>query len=221
MVKALLFGSIGVLAETSDLQRRAFNAAFTEAGLDWSWTMEDYRDLLKSPGGLQRIQEYANARGDDVDAEKIYESKVRHFGTLVTPGTLNPRKGVTSLIAEAKRADIKLGFVTSTGRVQVDLIFQGLLGSVPRGSFDYIGHKGRVENTKPAPDIFLDAIQALDVKSEDALAIEDTPESAKSAVAARIPTMAFPGEAARDREFPPGMTVLSELDVCILKLEMS
>tara|TARA_B110000503_G_scaffold47893_1_gene77939 strand:+ start:1294 stop:1407 length:114 start_codon:yes stop_codon:yes gene_type:complete len=34
-VKAVFFGSIGTLVETSDLQRRAFNQAFAEAGLDW------------------------------------------------------------------------------------------------------------------------------------------------------------------------------------------
>ena len=33
-MKAILFGSIGTLIETSDLQREAFNEAFKEAGLD-------------------------------------------------------------------------------------------------------------------------------------------------------------------------------------------
>lgn len=32
--KAILFGSIGTLIETSDLQRESFNEAFKEAGLD-------------------------------------------------------------------------------------------------------------------------------------------------------------------------------------------
>ena len=35
--KAVLFGSIGTLAETSDLQRDAFNEAFKISGLDWFW----------------------------------------------------------------------------------------------------------------------------------------------------------------------------------------
>jgi len=40
--KAILFGSIGTLIETSDLQRESFNEAFKEAGLDWYWDQEDY-----------------------------------------------------------------------------------------------------------------------------------------------------------------------------------
>ena len=35
--KAILFGSIGTLAETSDLQRNAFNEAFKISGLNWFW----------------------------------------------------------------------------------------------------------------------------------------------------------------------------------------
>ena len=44
--KSLLFGSIGTIIETSELQRESFNEAFKEAGLDWYWDQEDYRLLL-------------------------------------------------------------------------------------------------------------------------------------------------------------------------------
>ena len=38
-MKALLLGSIGVLAETSELQRRAYNTAFVAHGVDWNGTL--------------------------------------------------------------------------------------------------------------------------------------------------------------------------------------
>ena len=41
-MKALLFGSIGVIAETSELQRQAYNMAFAEHGLDWYWNVANY-----------------------------------------------------------------------------------------------------------------------------------------------------------------------------------
>ena len=49
--KAVLFGSIGTLAETSDLQRDAFNEAFKISGLDWFWDEDIYRKLLSKSGG--------------------------------------------------------------------------------------------------------------------------------------------------------------------------
>ncbi|MEC7496587.1 MAG: haloacid dehalogenase, partial [Pseudomonadota bacterium] len=36
-MRALIFGSIGVLVETSELQRQAYNAAFAAHRLDWHW----------------------------------------------------------------------------------------------------------------------------------------------------------------------------------------
>ena len=43
--KALLFGSIGTLIESSDIQRNSFNEAFKEAGLDWYWDEQDYKTV--------------------------------------------------------------------------------------------------------------------------------------------------------------------------------
>ena len=60
-LKAVIFGAIGTIAETSDLQRQAFNAAFAEAGLDWHWDSNTYHELLKVNGGQNRIRAYRDA----------------------------------------------------------------------------------------------------------------------------------------------------------------
>ena len=54
--KALLFGSIGTLIESSNIQRNSFNEAFKEAGLDWYWDEQDYKILLKKSGGTKRVE---------------------------------------------------------------------------------------------------------------------------------------------------------------------
>lgn len=63
MIKALLFGSIGVLAETSEIQRQAYNQALTEAGLGWQWDAATYRDLLTTVGGKNRLSLLGRATG--------------------------------------------------------------------------------------------------------------------------------------------------------------
>ncbi|MFN6978658.1 MAG: haloacid dehalogenase, partial [Gemmobacter sp.] len=78
-MRAIMFGSIGVLAETSDMQRLGFNDAFREAGLDWSWSPQDYRAMLRQSGGQDRIARYAAARGVSVDAPALHAAKTRHF----------------------------------------------------------------------------------------------------------------------------------------------
>ena len=58
-MKAVLFGSIGVLAETSELQRRAYNTAFARHDLDWHWNIATYCRLLATAGGKRRIRTLA------------------------------------------------------------------------------------------------------------------------------------------------------------------
>ena len=38
-MKSILFGSIGSVVESSEIQRKAFNAAFKEFGLEWYWNI--------------------------------------------------------------------------------------------------------------------------------------------------------------------------------------
>ncbi len=53
-MSAVLFGSIGTLAETSEIQRGAFNQAFRANGLDWHWERDEYVALLERSGGRDR-----------------------------------------------------------------------------------------------------------------------------------------------------------------------
>ena len=51
---AVLFGSIGSIVESSDIQRRAYNQALREAGLNWEWDRDTYAELL-TQAGVERI----------------------------------------------------------------------------------------------------------------------------------------------------------------------
>mgnify|MGYP007000143996 len=56
--RALLFGSIGSIIETSEIQRKSFNEAFKQYGLDWNWNKREYLSLLSKSGGKDRILRY-------------------------------------------------------------------------------------------------------------------------------------------------------------------
>ena len=106
--KAILFGSIGTLIETSDLQRESFNEAFKEAGLDWYWDQEDYRLLLKQSGGTKRIEDFAEKNNTTVLAQQIRERKTHIFNQKLLTEQLMPREGVIDVIEYAKNNQIKL-----------------------------------------------------------------------------------------------------------------
>ncbi len=76
MLKALIFDVDGTLAETEEVHRRAFNAAFDEFGLGWDWDEALYRDLLRVAGGKERILHFI-ARIDNEPAQCRVLARIR------------------------------------------------------------------------------------------------------------------------------------------------
>jgi len=197
---ALLLGSIGVLTDTFELQRCAFNAAFATHDLDWGWSPEIYADLSRVIGGRARIQHYADSLDQEVDATAIYDSKIDAFGKALEDGA-RLRRGIADLIAEARRCEIKIALVSTEDKRQVGLILRALGRDLDPSVFDYIGDGSKAARPKPETAIYRDALRALNVEAKDALAIEDTPEGAASAIDAGIDTFAYPISAMQDRTF--------------------
>jgi len=203
----LLFGSIGTLVETSDLQRQAFNQAFKEAGLDWEWDVETYKTLLAKSGGQQRIADYADVKVAAVDAAQLHARKTEIFDQNMINDGVKLRPGVADVIKGAQQAGFRLGFVTTTSRANIDAIFAGLNGAITQADFDFIGDAEMVENSKPAPDIYNLAVQTLDVDPQACVVIEDTAVSMRAAVAAGLRGIAFPGAYADADAFDNGSQI--------------
>ena len=95
--KALLFGSIGTLVETSEIQRKSFNEAFKKKGLNWYWTKEEYIKLLNKSGGSDRIKEYAKKKNTKVNAKQLRDLKTKLFNNYLKKSYLKLRPGVKTV----------------------------------------------------------------------------------------------------------------------------
>ncbi len=216
--KALLFGSIGTLIESSNIQRNSFNQAFKEAGLDWYWDEQDYKILLKKSGGTKRVEDFAEKNNVNINAEKIRNRKTEIFSSFISQNKQELRKSVDKIIKFTKKNNIKLGFATSTTINNVDAVFESLIGQISKNNFDFIGNKSMVRNEKPNPDIYTVAIKSLNLLPGECLAIEDTEESSKSAVNAGIKCIGFPGNYHLDDNFNMCLKKMSILDETIFSL---
>lgn len=210
-VNALLLGSIGVIAETSDMQRVAFNAAFAEAGLDWEWTADEYQALLKKSGGEKRITEYALARHQTVDAAALHKAKEAQYERILADVGLRLRPGVRDLMDEAANRAIPVAWVTDTSEAQMRSVLDNLGGSLHADEFHFIGSTVHVENRKPAPDIYDAALTYLRVAASEAIAVEDTGICAEAALNAGIRTYGYPNEYAELGDFADEVIILDEI----------
>lgn len=191
-MSAILFGSISTLVDSSELQRRAFNTAFAQHGLDWSWDQDEYAELLTGSGGQDRVAAYAQQRGDDVDAAAVHATKSQVFRSLLADEPPTPRPGVVETIRAAREAGHQVGFVTTTSAENVAAVLQ--VPGLSADDFDVVVDTDDVDHPKPAPEAYRHALAALGSDPSDAVAIEDNVGGVDAARAAEVTVLAFPNE---------------------------
>jgi HAD superfamily hydrolase (TIGR01509 family) len=212
-VTALLFGSISSVADTSELQRAAFNAAFAEHGLDWHWDRDDYRARLGKAGGETRIADEAAVRGEDVDAAAVHATKSRIFREKLRSDAPGPRPGVLDLLHAARSHGWRTGFVTTTSRENVTALLDALGSSLRPDDFDVVVTSDEVGSPKPDPAAYAHALSTLGEDAGSAVAVEDNPDGVRAAAAAGVPCIAFPNENTAADEFPGAARRVDRLTV--------
>jgi HAD superfamily hydrolase (TIGR01509 family) len=209
---AILFGSIGTIADTSELQRQAFNQAFKAHGLDWCWNREEYLAMLEKSGGQKRIAEYANLVGQTVDAEAIHRSKSEFFQKSLAESRVQPRFGVVETIQEAKSKGLKVALVTTTSQENVSLLIEALRPTIQATDFDLITNDSSVKRSKPDKAAYTFALEKLGEKPNDCIAIEDNLDGVEAAIAAGLACIAFPGENTAHHDFEKAEYRVDRLD---------
>ncbi len=189
---AILFGSISTLADTSEIQRDAFNRAFAEHGLDWTWDQEEYAGLLGSNGGRDRVAAYAADRGETVDADAVHATKSRIYQETLRSTDVAPRAGVVETFQAAKDQGLQVGLVTTTSADNLAALGDALAGKVDFAGFDVVVDQSKVSNRKPDAEAYSFALAQLGADASDAVAIEDNLGGVESARAAGVPVVAFP-----------------------------
>ena len=192
-MKAILFGSIGTLVETSEIQRKSYNLAFEKVGVDWYWNTATYCNLLSEPGGLKRIRKFANNTLSEDKIKSIHFYKEKFFTELI-PGTLYLRPTVIDVIRYAKNNSLKLGFISTTSESNINVIKSAIIDELDFSVFDLITSNKNVEKPKPDPEIYQYALDTLNLAEDEAIVIEDTVVNQNCALKAGVKCILFPGE---------------------------
>ncbi|MDC3037268.1 HAD-IA family hydrolase [Candidatus Pelagibacter sp.] len=216
--KALLFGSIGTIVETSEIQRKSFNKAFKNVGLNWNWTKKEYKDLLNKSGGGNRILEYAKRKKTTVNSDHIRKVKTKIFNNYLKNIKLKLRPGVKKIIKLSKEKKIKLALVSTTSTNNINSIFFSLRENLNKKDFSFIGNSKLVKNPKPYPEIYKFVLKKLKLKAKECIAIEDSQESLNSANRAKIKCLIFPGNFHRTKKFDGALKRINFLNKNIFNL---
>jgi len=221
-VNALVFDCDGVLADTERYGHLpSFNQTFREFGLPLEWSEEEYGRKLLIGGGKERMAseltpDFVRANGlpSDPDAlaaevAKWHKRKTQLYTEMVAAGKLPPRPGVRRMISDAQDHGWKLAVASTSAEASVHAILEYAVGRERADRFDVFLAGDCVPKKKPAPDIYLLALEKLGVDPAEVLVVEDSRNGLEAAHAAGLRCLVTVNGYTEKEDFTEAILVVS------------
>lgn len=220
---ALIFDCDGVLADTErNGHLPAFNQTFAEFAVPVRWSDDDYREKVLIGGGKERMASIltpgfvaANGLPADEDGRRDllaqwHRRKTAIYTELVASGALPGRPGIRRIVEAAREAGWTLAVASTSAEPSVRAVLEHAVGSDLAAGFsvfagDIVPHK------KPAPDIYLLALERLGIGRDDAVVIEDSGNGVRAAVAAGLRVVVTVSAYTVDEDFSGASLVVDSL----------
>lgn len=204
MIRALVFDFDGLIVDSEGPVFQAWSEVYRRHGQELSeafWVTI----IGRSPTFFDPFAALENLVGHSLAREALQDERRLREREMVEVQPVLP--GVREWHSEARRMGLKLGVASSSsaGWVTGHLERLGLLG------WDCIRCREHVREAKPAPDLYLAAIDCLGVESHEALAIEDSSHGVAAAKAAGLFALAVPCRLTKAHDFSQADQVLGSL----------
>lgn len=191
VIRALIFDFDGLILDTESPLYNSWMEIFERHGL--VVTQQQWASLLGAsadvPEAYDLLEEHL---GKPLDRDLLHKQRLSRELQLLDSEDVLP--GVRELIHEATEAGLGLAVASSSDRAWVEglLTKHGLIES-----FDTVVCAEDVAQTKPSPDLFLKALEHLNVEAREAIVFEDSEHGAGAAKAAGIFCVAVPNKVTR------------------------
>lgn len=209
-LRAVIFDLDALTDIECDGHRVAYNAAFAAHGLDLSWSVTRYRQLLALTDERQRVAAELRKRGVATEsdvltkllADDIYTTKTMLFDELILERDLAPRPGLADFVVDTFAAGLQVAVVTSGHRSWAEPLVRQLVGE---GIVETVVTAEDVRQMMPNPEAHRLALGELGITAENALAISGSACGLRAATGAGLATVVITGEGAPD--IPAAVTV--------------
>ena len=191
MIRGLIFDFDGLILETEGPDYHSWGELYE--GYGGELPLERWAGIIGTADhGFDPYAELEAQLGHPLDRAEVRARRRARYAEVVADQEVLP--GVLEYIADARRLGLRLGIASSSNRdwVAGHLERIGLLAC-----FDAFACQGDVPRTKPDPGLYLRVLEALEVRPEEAIALEDSPNGIAAAKAAGLFCVAVPNDLTR------------------------
>ena len=189
-IRGLLFDFDGLLLDTETPSRLAFEEMYRDHGHELP--REQWATVIGTLGA--EFEPYTHLEelvGEPLDRDALDAKRRQREFELCDLEELRP--GIESYLAEAERRGLSRAIVSSSSRWWIDRHL-GRRGH-DNGWDAIVTAEGDPERAKPRPTLYLEALDAIGVRADEAIAFEDSPNGVRAAKAAGIFCVAIPNPA--------------------------
>lgn len=185
-IKAIIFDHDGTLVDSEPVHLKCWQEVLE--AFQQHLSLEDYRTHLTGMPSKYSATWLANKFNLDVDPDALLQAKQKILKALLTESAFPLMPDVTALLNYLQTQAIPLAIATGASRYEIDrsLKFHDL-----SHYFQSVVSKEEVLHNKPAPDVYLKAAEELGIEPQYCLAIEDSDNGERSALAAGMPCIRF------------------------------
>jgi HAD superfamily hydrolase (TIGR01509 family) len=205
-VRALLFDFDGTLVDTESVDLRSWQEVFAAHGVEVPF--ERFALRIGTLNGPDELDELDALLGSPCDREAVEAERRRRELELLAAEPL--RAGVGGYLATARELGLRLGIVSSSPRTWVESGLERL--GIADGWSVVACADGDRARCKPSPVLYLEALAALGVPDDEALAFEDSPNGVAAARAAGIFCVAVPNAVTRALDLSGADLLVESLD---------
>jgi HAD superfamily hydrolase (TIGR01509 family) len=210
-IKGIIFDFDGLICDTETPELRAWEALFADNSL--TFPFERYQETIGAVHNddtpfifLEEMLNHPINRAEVKEKFTFFRNKLIEIEPI--------RPGILDYLNQAKEIGLQIGLASSSPRSWIDFHLNRLLIT---DFFGCIKTFNDVSKTKPDPELFIKALECMNLKPREVVALEDSPNGVFAAKKAGIYVSVFPNEVTSIFEFAGADLVVDSLEEMPLK----
>lgn len=204
-MKAIIFDMDGVMTNTEPVHYKCWKEVLREDGIDLKY--EIYKGCIGSTNAflLDIVKDnYGTVYADPLEVQERMREKKNQF---IRKYGLPVMSGIKASVEQLYQAGYQLAVASSSPLYAIESTLD-IIGIRPY--FVSLTSGNEVENSKPAPDTFVCAMEKLHLSPEECLVIEDSTNGGIAAQAAGMKCVWFHNQDSGDQSIPHAELEIAE-----------